>query len=183
MLAEDESLLGIITISVCCEHHSDDIMTVLGGDCATLCSQIPSPEPRSQGLEEGQASSAGCLAYILTLGVVDGYRRKGLARELLRRSIEHVRRNMPFVQAVYLHVVTYNDAAIQLYESMKFLRIAHFQQFYQLHGKPYDSYLYAVYVNNGRPPWKFRWRTFLGMGLATTLWTGFVSAWSSLWRS
>eukprot|EP00913_Durusdinium_trenchii_P035567 g33283.t2 len=62
------------------------------------------------------------------------FRRKGLAKELLRRSTEHVRQQMPQVKAVFLHVVTYNEAAIQLYESCGFLRIKYFPHFYYLHG-------------------------------------------------
>ena len=38
------------------------------------------------------------------------------------------------VKAVFLHVVTYNEAAIQLYESCGFLRIKYFPHFYYLHG-------------------------------------------------
>merc|ERR1719261_2012032 len=108
----------------------------------------------SQGADSG--NNRGALAYILTLGVVEGFRRRGLARELLRRSIQHVDRHMPEVQAVYLHVVTYNDAAIQLYESARFVRLERFENFYNLHGSPYDSFLYALYIHHDRHAWKMR---------------------------
>merc|ERR1712216_928257 len=114
-----------------CEQHHEDIAAVLGADCSASCKS-------SNGCTE-----AGRLAYILTLGVADGFRRRGLARELLSRLIQYCddSRNSKAasIKAVYLHVVTYNAAAIQLYESMNFTQLAHYKQFYLLHGKPYDS--------------------------------------------
>jgi len=177
--ASESDLLGIVTMSVNCEHHSDDIMSVLNGDCATLCGRRCVDEESASANGTSTVSNKGCLAYILTLGIIDGFRRRGLARELLRQSIDYVDKNMPEVQAVYLHVVTYNEAAIQLYESMRFVRLDRFTSFYQLHGQPYDSYLYARYLHQGRPPWKFRLRNLLGW----QSWTDWMkSAWSSIWR-
>jgi len=174
---EGEHLLGIITMSTTCDLHSEDIVHILGADCEVLCGG-------GEIAESGAVSpSAGCLAYILTLGVIDGFRRRGLASELLRLAIIHVQRRMAHVQAVYLHVVTYNEAAIRLYEAMHFLRIGHFPSFYQLHGKPYDSFLYALYVHTGRPPWKWRLKHFLGLAPGSTSWKEWMSSvWSSLWR-
>jgi len=192
----EENLLGIITMSTSCEHHCDDIPTVLGADCATVCGSrrisrggACSSDATLETAEDGAVSSqSGCLAYILTLGVADGFRRRGLASELLRRAVTHITDGMPHVQAIYLHVVTYNKAAIQLYESMKFLRVGHFPSFYYLHGKPYDSFLYARYLNRGRPPWKWRLRNLLGLGFPTG-WRDLVfsnvnvlCAWGAIWR-
>jgi len=175
----EESILGIVTMSTCQEHYKDDLPHVLGSNAklhesgehsdAANCSDNP--------------DAPGVLAYILTLGVVDGFRRRGLASEMLKQSILHVEESKPHVQAVYLHVVTYNTAAIKLYESLKFARIAHFPNFYHLHGIPYDSYLYALYVHGSRPPWKWRLRHFLGLGMSSTWKDWAVAAWSSLWGS
>jgi len=177
--AEDvqEHLLGIITMSTACEMHGDDIMSILGGDCEALCCQPPD-DPR------GAVVRRGCLAYILTLGVIDGFRRRGLAKELLRRAVEHVDRRLPHVQAVYLHVVTYNEAAIRLYEALNFLQLGRFVSFYVLHGSPYDSFLYALYVHGGKPPWKWRLKNLLGLGqVRGGTWKSWMwSAWSSWWR-
>lgn len=191
----EENLLGIITMSTSCEHHCDDIPTVLGADCATICgtrrsssggacSSGTTPEAAEDGAVNGQS---GCLAYILTLGVADNFRRRGLASELLRRAVDHITDDMPYVQAIYLHVVTYNEAAIHLYESMKFLRVGHFPSFYYLHGQPYDSFLYAHYLNRGRPPWKWRLRNLLGLGFPSG-WRDWVfsnvnvlCAWGAIW--
>lgn len=168
---QEEHVLGIVTMTTTCDFHGEDIQHVLGGDCESLCYRHPGDEVPS-----------GCLAYILTLGVIDGFRRRGLAKELLRRSIMHVDRRLPHVQAIYLHVVTYNEAAINLYETMRFLQLGRFTSFYQIHGQPYDSFLYALYVNGGRPPWKVRLKSFLGWGASTSWKDWVVSAFSSLWR-
>eukprot|EP00435_Cladocopium_sp_Y103_P018929 s1674_g4.t1 len=166
---EEENILGMITVSTYCEHHKEAISHVLGTDCEQSCRGL-----RADGAEEGRAS--GALAYILTLGIAENFRRRGLARELIKRSVEHVENNMPTVQAVFLHVVTYNTAAIELYESSQFLRIEYFPNFYFLHGKHYDSYLYAQYLHGGRPPWKWRMRNF------ASTWSRWVFSYWTGWR-
>mmetsp|Transcript_33741 Transcript_33741/g.96783 ORF Transcript_33741/g.96783 Transcript_33741/m.96783 type:complete len:322 (-) Transcript_33741:113-1078(-) len=162
----EEHLLGLITMSTSCDFHGDDIGHVLGADCDALCRSPPG----------SIAMPCGRLAYILTLGVTDGFRRRGLAKELLKRSVMHVHRNMLHVDAIYLHVVSYNEPAIHLYESSRFMQINKFVAFYQLHGKPYDSLLYAYYLHEGRPPWKLRIKNMLSAGRE---WV--VSAWCSMW--
>jgi len=157
-----EELLGIVTMSTSCEYHIEDIQTVLGADCASQCTSWPH-EPLAHPAQSG---NHGSLAYILTLGVIDGFRRRGLAQELLRRSIDYVNKEWPFVKAVYLHVVTYNTAAIYLYESMQFLQIERFPSFYRLHGKMYDSFLYAHYMHGAGPSLTWRIRNFLGPKIA-----------------
>lgn len=173
---ESRDILGIITVSTKCEHHGEDIENVLGGPCSALC-----PSTEGERVLQRRDRHGGAVAYILTLGVIDGFRRRGLAKELLRRSVAHIDGNMPDVHAVYLHVVTYNQPAIELYESMEFVRIANFPDFYHLHGKPYDSYLYALYIHGGRPPWRWRWRQFFGRTFSREgAWTWMHSAWSSI---
>jgi len=164
----EEDILGMITLSLSCEHHRDHIVDVLGTDCATACHSpycnvwtqsryASAPEQCSCG------GSVGSLVYVLTLGVADGFRRKGLARELLRRSIAYVQGYLPQVQAIYLHVITYNQAAIRLYESVDFVRLKHYTEFYSLQGQPYDSFLYALYLNTDQQAawWRHRLRKLL----------------------
>ncbi|CEL92276.1 unnamed protein product [Vitrella brassicaformis CCMP3155] len=125
-------IVGVITVSTHKKHiHDDDVSTVLA------C---------------GWPWETQNLAYILTLGVADEFRRRGLARELILRTLQHYRQSEPAIKAIYLHVVTYNKAAIRLYESLQFQQLKHIPEFYQLLGKMYDSYLYACYINGGMPP-------------------------------
>ena len=51
-------------------------------------------------------------------------------------------------KACILHVVTYNEAAVRLYESLNFTLVKEFQDFYKLHGVPYGSYLYCYYFDS-----------------------------------
>eukprot|EP00933_Yihiella_yeosuensis_P039413 TRINITY_DN33415_c0_g1_i1.p1 TRINITY_DN33415_c0_g1~~TRINITY_DN33415_c0_g1_i1.p1 ORF type:complete len:325 (+),score=73.35 TRINITY_DN33415_c0_g1_i1:105-1079(+) len=172
---EEECILGMITLSTYCQHHLEDIKHVLGADCEAIC--------RRHGVdaEEGQAS--GSIAYILTLGVAEGFRRRGLAKQLLKRSIAHVDQNMPKIQAIYLHVVTYNTAAIQLYEATNFQRLEHFPSFYLLQGSYYDSFLYALYLHGASPPWRLQWQRMWKKGIGSILTELASSAWSLLWRA
>jgi hypothetical protein len=94
---------------------------------------------------------------------------------------------MPEVQAIYLHVVDYNEAAIQLYESQRFIRLERFPNFYNLHGSPYDSFLYALYIHHDRHAWKMRlwqnWHTLSQLTHYRKSLPGWVmSAWTSIWN-
>lgn len=177
----EESILGMITMSTVCEHHCDDITTVLGADCESICRRVCPTAPAKDSSNPDAEEKRGCLAYILTLGVSEGFRRRGLARELLARLNSHVDKEMPQIQAIYLHVVTYNTAAIRLYESMHYQHLGSFVGFYQLHGKPYDSFLYARYVHSGKPPWSWRLKNLFGIRVVS--WKDWImSALSSFWH-
>lgn len=52
--------------------------------------------------------------YILTLGCIPKYRRKGLASTLMKHLISHAQ-EQPTCAAVYLHVIHYNQIAINFY--------------------------------------------------------------------
>lgn len=91
------------------------------------------------------------LVYILTLGVVDGYRNLGIASSLIQKVVKYAS-SIPSCRAVYLHVISYNDPAIRLYKKMSFQRVRRLQGFYLIGGQHYDSYLFVYYVNGGRSP-------------------------------
>lgn len=90
------------------------------------------------------------MAYILTLGVAQRFRRIGIAQELLKHVINYYELRRLHIQALYLHVITYNDAAAALYEKMHFTLISHQKGFYNINGRSFDSALYAYY--RGGPP-------------------------------
>ncbi|KAJ4828106.1 Histone acetyltransferase mcc1 [Turnera subulata] len=91
------------------------------------------------------------LVYILTLGVVEAYRNRGIATSLIREVIKYAA-SISTCRAVYLHVISYNIAAIHLYKKMSFKCIRRLQGFYLINGQHYDSYLFVYYVNGGRSP-------------------------------
>lgn len=91
------------------------------------------------------------LVYILTLGVVESYRNRGIASSLIREVIRYASA-IPTCRGVYLHVISYNNAAIHLYQKMSFNCIRRLYGFYLINGQHYDSYLFVYYVNGGRSP-------------------------------
>ena len=60
-------------------------------------------------------------ADVDSLAVLPGYRRKGIGKALMRRSIASLRRRG--FETVYLNVREDNDAAIRLYENLGFRKI------------------------------------------------------------
>jgi ribosomal protein S18 acetylase RimI-like enzyme len=68
----------------------------------------------------------GRLFYIMTLGSSPTMRRKGLSTKLVLDCIRLVQQ-VKDCGAIYLHVITYNDAAIQFYEKLGFYRIEEIQ--------------------------------------------------------
>ena len=108
-----------------------------------------------QGLLGYQFSKKTTVAYILTLGVVTHYRRKGVATLLLDSLISYLT-NDPSAKeckAVYLHVLTTNQVAINFYERRQFKKFMYLPLYYTINGSAKDGYAYVLYINGGQPPW------------------------------
>eukprot|EP00741_Cyanophora_paradoxa_P008261 tig00001278_g7991.t1 len=91
-----------------------------------------------------------CLGYILTLGVTQDYRRRGVARALLGRLVAHCE-SIASCRAVYLHTAAENEAAARFYEQNGFQAVRRLERFYTIDGRPCDALLFLRYVNGGRP--------------------------------
>eukprot|EP00249_Psilotum_nudum_P014880 c25047_g1_i1 orf=419-1354(-) len=91
------------------------------------------------------------LIYILTLGVIQPYRKLGIASSLIWEVIKYAS-TIPICKAVYLHVISYNQPAINFYKKNSFQCLRKLHSFYFINGHHYDAYLYIYYVNGGRPP-------------------------------
>ncbi len=178
-----------------------------------------------------ETCGSGVIAYILTLGVIDEMRRRGLGRKLIQEVIRRcptfhqyrieeveedsgtttggssdllyqamedpdplasrpprpttssagppARKTSKPVQKRYcsqkikalaLHVVPYNTAAVNLYESLGFLRISSIDNFYLLHGEKYSALIYAYYFDNHKPPFWIRVRMMLKNWLKINWW-------------
>lgn len=128
----DSCIIGLATVSANCHYHKADISRVLSMHCDIACTAGPR------------------VAYLLTLGVIDEFRRRGLAKKLIRETILLVEKAHPEVQALTLHVVSYNQAAISLYKSLGFIEVGYYPGYYELHGTQYGSYLLAKYFTT--PP-------------------------------
>ncbi|XP_072022108.1 N-alpha-acetyltransferase 60-like [Amphiura filiformis] len=94
------------------------------------------------------------VAYILSLGVVQEHRRKGIATSLLQSLISYLTSSeRANVKAVYLHVLASNTTAIRFYEKHNFRRHEYLPYYYAIKGQPKDGLSYVLYVNGGQPPW------------------------------
>lgn len=113
---------------------------------------VPTKESEVEELLRFDSSNSNrTLVYILTLGVIESYRNLGIASSLIREVIKYAA-NIPTCQAVYLHVISYNNSAIHLYKKMSFQCVRRLHGFYYINGQHYDSYLFIYYVNGGRSP-------------------------------
>ncbi|CAE7291211.1 NAA60 [Symbiodinium natans] len=99
-----------------------------------------------------QSCMDGYAGYILTLGVVDGARGHGLAKVLLQQSIKRIQAVLPKVRAIWVHVACYNKQALALYETQGLQFVRCFPRFYSFYNKSWDSLLYVLYLNGGKPP-------------------------------
>eukprot|EP00850_Spirogloea_muscicola_P007969 SM000041S15528 [mRNA] locus=s41:601170:602444:+ [translate_table: standard] len=91
------------------------------------------------------------LIYILTLGVIKPYRNLGIASALVGKVTKYAGASSS-CRGVYLHVISYNRAAILFYKKASFQCAHRLPAFYAIAGRAYDAYLYVYYVNGGRPP-------------------------------
>ena len=89
--------------------------------------------------------------YIMTLGVVNEFRNKGIATMLLEEMMNRHEDNL-FIKYVYLHVVDYNIAAIKFYEKNDFEYYMTREKHYNIESKKYDAYVYVKYINGGEKP-------------------------------
>ncbi|CAB3374527.1 Hypothetical predicted protein [Cloeon dipterum] len=94
------------------------------------------------------------VGYILSLGVSKVYRRNGIASLLLEHLIRYMTTSEnAHCKALFLHVLTTNNAAIQFYEQRRFKLHSFLPYYYSIQGKSKDGFMYVLYINGGHPPW------------------------------
>ena len=96
------------------------------------------------------------VAYILSIGVHQPYRRYGVASFLLEVFLTHVstgvqENNSNLVKAIYLHVLSTNFVAINFYKNHKFKALHYLPSYYVINGCFKDGYSYVMHVNGGQP--------------------------------
>ena len=82
------------------------------------------------------------VAYILTLGVIDELRRRGVASKLLEETEAVIKKKDPDCSVVFLHVIEYNHAAMWMYEKRGFRWFKTEPSFYKLGEQWYAGELY-----------------------------------------
>lgn len=92
------------------------------------------------------------VVYILTLGVLPEYQKQGIATKLIHWLQQHAESSG--ATAIFLHVITYNDAAMRLYQKCCFQCIAWMENFYNIRSgrqinpnqTHYDAYLFMKWM-------------------------------------
>lgn len=111
--------------------------------------------PEDKGIVSmGLLSSDPLVSYILTLGVVKQRRREGIAKILLNHLITHLTSHQNNAsQAIFLHVLSTNEGAIEFYRQQGFQLHKQLPLYYLIDGGCHDGCSYVRYINSGRPPW------------------------------
>lgn len=89
--------------------------------------------------------------YILTFGVINEVRNKGIGSDLLRQLIK-VGEEDPLVKCVYLDVVAYNDIGVKCYQKNGFSYVCTQKNHYEIFGEEYDALVFSYYINGARKP-------------------------------
>ena len=116
---------------------STDVLSVvadIGGLIVGLATVSLCDTGRRYGIDRDLAWSNEEIqvAYILTLGVIDELRKRGIASQLLCQTIKEIQARDTNCSVVALHVIEYNRAAMRLYEKNGFTRFKIEPNFYRL---------------------------------------------------
>lgn len=65
-------------------------------------------------------------------------------------------------KAIYLHVLTTNNTAINFYENRDFKQHHYLPYYYSIRGVLKDGFTYVLYINGGHPPWTILYPFFSG---------------------
>ena len=91
--------------------------------------------------------------YIMTIGVINEFRKHGIASFLVKHAIERTQESeRNTLKYVYLHVVEYNYAAQHFYDKNKFVLVKTKRKHYHIEGKYYDAHVYILFLNGARKP-------------------------------
>jgi ribosomal protein S18 acetylase RimI-like enzyme len=89
--------------------------------------------------------------YILTIGVINEFRKMGIATKLLNEVIRLNAENN-LLKYIYLHVISYNKTAQNFYKKNNFYLLKIKKNHYKIDEKAYDAFVYTRYVNGANKP-------------------------------
>ena len=98
--------------------------------------------------------------YIMTIGVLDEYRKMKIGTNLLNKIID-VALTDNLCVGVYLDVVYYNHIAIKFYQNNNFKKVSTIRNYYNLNGGKYDcSVFLRVFTRKEKDEFKERTRNW-----------------------
>ena len=127
--------------------------------------------------------------YIMTLGVIEEYRKRGLASYLVERALQEQivvkqceneeletdetgissfdtsssssHSSQCRCETAYLHVIIQNQAAIRFYEKLGFSRLREIADYYTIDNEKHNCYLYAKFFDMASIEKRQEWNWFL----------------------
>lgn len=120
------------------------------------------------------------VVYILTLGVVDGWRGRGIASRLIGLVSQYAAETR--CRAAFLHVISYNDAAMRLYGRAGFSCAGRLPGFYYIQSgrqpdpsnRVYDAFLFAQHTAP-------EWGGYSGWDVVSLAWSPLRTAWGRIY--
>ena len=96
-------------------------------------------------------------AYVITIGVLEVLRGRGIAKTLIKKCINTCRIQEPTPLYLSLHVAEYNEEAIPFYEKLNFELVETIESHYYIEGDFYGALHYIYYFEETKKPiltWK-----------------------------
>jgi len=137
------------TSVACREAAADGSEDVLG---AVSCILIPLYDWEDYDLLEDESQLTGpapmCshVMCVETLGVRTEIRRQGIASKLLQHC-EDLAGQHPGCGMVLLHVITYNQSAVDFYEKHGYTKYRFCEDYYIVDGENYDSWMFVKKIS------------------------------------
>ncbi|PNH01292.1 hypothetical protein TSOC_012830 [Tetrabaena socialis] len=129
-----DHLVGFVTARLVYLYECDPMAAQRGGaqhsTAAGRVFAVPSTADREMLGLSAKSLDGQAAVYVLTLGVVPGCRGCGIARSLL--GLVHQHAVGMRCRAIFLHVISYNDAAMRLYGGSGYQAMAQLPNFYHL---------------------------------------------------
>jgi len=133
-------------------HYSLAAVDRNGKILGVITSQMHLPtDVEESGLSYWSCFDEQFYVYINTLAVWPKYLHLGLGTTLINATLKRFE-NDPKCKAVYLHVISYNKAAIKFYESNNFRLFTRITDYYFINNKHYDSFVYIYYLPYAHDP-------------------------------
>lgn len=79
------------------------------------------------------------FCYIMTIGVIDEFRKKGISKILINKLIDKAKQKTNNCKGLFLHVIEHNTTAIKFYESLGFNKGRTFHNYYNINSAIYNA--------------------------------------------
>eukprot|EP00825_Cyclidium_porcatum_P029961 TRINITY_DN31863_c0_g1_i3.p1 TRINITY_DN31863_c0_g1~~TRINITY_DN31863_c0_g1_i3.p1 ORF type:complete len:254 (+),score=35.68 TRINITY_DN31863_c0_g1_i3:86-847(+) len=93
--------------------------------------------------------------YILTIGVINEFRKFGIGTQIIN-ELKIIAQNNKNIKYIYLHMVTYNKAGTKFYQKNGFQVLEEKVGYYNIENQLYNAYVFCCYINKGEKPRTWR---------------------------